>query len=251
MRFGLRRVFCVVSVFLLGALAVGIYIGEANPVVQAQEQTAKPISLKGLVASLKIGALAPTELIETIRKRGVSFEMTVSAERQLTQAGATSEIIFAARGNYRKVQSSNSPAQTVHVPPPTVITTPPAPTPVQNPIERAKSECEAGVAESCSQVATKAFLGWEIPRDLMMARAYYIKACDLKDGDSCGSAGNSYYFEKRVPHDTSLAITYARRGCDMGSASSCNMLQIIQFTEMEQQRLNQLNQMNQYNVPIF
>jgi len=72
------------------------------------------MTLDGLIAALRAGRgiLPPSEYIQKIQKRGVSFEVTAGVERQLRQAGATTEIVQAARGNYRgeRTQPHPSPA---------------------------------------------------------------------------------------------------------------------------------------------
>lgn len=69
--------------------------------VDAASQTSKPISRKGLVEAVRINGLSTPELVQIIERRGVDFEMTADAERELAAAGARPEVIAAARTNYR------------------------------------------------------------------------------------------------------------------------------------------------------
>src|SRR5437763_928230 len=67
----------------------------------AWAQAAKPISREGLVKAVRINGLSTAELIQQIQSRGVSFQMTPDAEQELRSAGARTEVIEAARANYR------------------------------------------------------------------------------------------------------------------------------------------------------
>jgi serine/threonine-protein kinase len=104
----------------------------------------------------------------------------------------------------------------------------PVPQPQQDPIERYKSECDQGVAKSCSILGLDAYIGSGLPLDHVKSLEYYIKACSAKDGDSCGQAGSLYYLDSYVPQNTSLAMTYLRRGCELGSTFSCGQMQNLQ-----------------------
>lgn len=64
-------------------------------------QAKKPINKDGLVEAIRLKGYTAKELIKQIETRGVSFEMNTEVEAQLVTAGARSEIIQAARANYR------------------------------------------------------------------------------------------------------------------------------------------------------
>lgn len=72
-------------------------------------QAKKPITREGLVKAVRINGLSTAELVEQVRSRGVSFQMTADAEAELRAAGARPEVIEAARANYRPA-SSPAPA---------------------------------------------------------------------------------------------------------------------------------------------
>ncbi len=61
-----------------------------------------PIKRTGLVNALKINGLTTAELVEQIVLRGVDFQLTTEAERELREAGARTEVINAVRANYRQ-----------------------------------------------------------------------------------------------------------------------------------------------------
>lgn len=90
---------------------------------EAASQSSKPITRKGLVEAVRINGLSTVELIQIIQRRGVDFEMTADAERELAAAGARPEIIVAARENLRArpaqpvVHASNAGASRPSAPP--------------------------------------------------------------------------------------------------------------------------------------
>ena len=100
------RVPLVALLFACGAL---MFAGGAST------QT-KPISLEGLVKSVRINGLTTRELVNHIERRGVAFEMTPAAEAELQAAGARPEIIEAARANYRPAVAA-TPARPVNTTP--------------------------------------------------------------------------------------------------------------------------------------
>jgi TPR repeat protein len=108
------------ATFLLSLVAAWTLIASTEFVAHAQGQPTKPISLNGLLYELQqIRGYTPQELTQIIRERGVDFEVTSDVERQLRQAGATSEVMEAARSNYRGTR----------VLPPAPKPTPPKPVP--------------------------------------------------------------------------------------------------------------------------
>jgi hypothetical protein len=60
-------------------------------------QSSKPISKNGLIKALQINGLTPSELIEQVNSRGVSFKLNTDVEAELRAAGASSELIDAIR----------------------------------------------------------------------------------------------------------------------------------------------------------
>src|SRR5712692_10371692 len=67
----------------------------------AQTQTRGPLRKDQLIEALRIGGLAASEYVQRIRDRGVDFELTAAIEKELRDAGASSEIIEAIRANHR------------------------------------------------------------------------------------------------------------------------------------------------------
>lgn len=66
------------------------------------QESAKPITEKGLVSALTIGGLESQELVEIIDRRGVDFALTPEAEQQLRAAGATDAVLEAVRTHSRQ-----------------------------------------------------------------------------------------------------------------------------------------------------
>lgn len=65
------------------------------------QESAKPITEKGLVTALTIGGLAPQELVDIIGRRGVDFALTPEVEQQLRDSGANAAVIDAVRAHYQ------------------------------------------------------------------------------------------------------------------------------------------------------
>ena len=86
------------------------------------QESAKPISEKGLVSALTIGGLESQELVEIIDRRGVDFALTPEAEQQLRAAGATDAVLEAVRTHARQpagtqIGASDPVALTTAAPP--------------------------------------------------------------------------------------------------------------------------------------
>lgn len=87
--------------------AAGLWLLCASAAVLAQQST-KPITEKGLINALTIGGLQSKELAGIIDRRGVDFALTAELEQQLRDAGATTEVIEAARTHYHRPQGAAS-----------------------------------------------------------------------------------------------------------------------------------------------
>jgi len=72
-------------------------------------QSQKPISKDGLVEAIRWKGFSTKELIQRIKTRGVSFEMTPEIEAELRTAGAVSQVIEAAHSNYRSANVATDP----------------------------------------------------------------------------------------------------------------------------------------------
>ena len=75
-----------------------------------------PVSMGELLKSLGTRGLKAETLIKELEARGVAFEMTAGNEAQLVKAGASPEVIAAARSNYRPAQKDSAPAQQASAP---------------------------------------------------------------------------------------------------------------------------------------
>lgn len=71
----------------------------------------KPITRQKLVTAVKINGYSTSELIAEINRRGVDFEMTADAERELRSVGARPEVVDAARSNYRAASTASTSSQ--------------------------------------------------------------------------------------------------------------------------------------------
>jgi hypothetical protein len=80
----------------LSALPLALVVSEA-----ALAQSTKPISENGLVKALQIGGMSDQELIQNVRKRGVSFVLTPEIEAELRQAGASQQLLAVVRSSSR------------------------------------------------------------------------------------------------------------------------------------------------------
>src|SRR5258708_22079147 len=84
------------TTIVLGAL-VALSLTAAATI--GQPQAKGPLRKDQLIEALRVGGLAPAEYIQRIRDRGVDFDLTPAIEKELRDAGATSEIIEAIRTN--------------------------------------------------------------------------------------------------------------------------------------------------------
>lgn len=98
----LRRVPALLTLLVLAILPFGLW-------TSTQAQVKKPITKEGLVEAVRLKGLTTKELIKQIGLRGVSFEMTAINEAELRGAGASPELIEAARANYR--DADRAPAE--------------------------------------------------------------------------------------------------------------------------------------------
>jgi formylglycine-generating enzyme required for sulfatase activity len=93
----MRKLTRLITIVLSSLLLLGFAIDATR----AQSQAKGPLRKDQLVEALRVGGLQPGEYIQRIRDRGVDFELTPAIEKELRDAGATSEIIEAIRANHR------------------------------------------------------------------------------------------------------------------------------------------------------
>jgi len=86
---------------LAAALGTVFLLMMAAGSVTAQPQAKGPLRKDQLVEALRVGGLSASEYVQRIRDRGVDFELTPAIEKELREAGASSEIIEAIRANHR------------------------------------------------------------------------------------------------------------------------------------------------------
>jgi TPR repeat protein len=230
MRIGLRSVALSGAMVLLYILAVGVFTGGMSSIAQAQQENTRPMTLDGLLAALRKGkgVLPPSEYIHTIQKRGVSFEVTAGTERQLRQAGATSEIVQAARANYRGIRVQPQPH--------------PAPAHEQSSAsadalydqkryEEAaplyERSCRKGEAGDCNRLGYMYDMGQGVAKDDSQAAPYFTKACDGGFAMGCDNLGLLYYKGQGVTQDYFKAATLYQKACNNNRASGCRSLGLL------------------------
>ena len=74
--------------------------------IVAQPQAKGPLRKDQLIEALKVGGLPAGEYIQRIRDRGVDFDLTPEIEKELRDAGASSEIIEAIRTNHHCIPTA-------------------------------------------------------------------------------------------------------------------------------------------------
>ena len=82
--------------FLIFALLLGVL----SATVSGQYK-GTPVTMDKLMSTVQSKQLSTGEILETIKANGVNFEVTSRNEYQLKQAGVPSELIEAAKTNYR------------------------------------------------------------------------------------------------------------------------------------------------------
>jgi hypothetical protein len=101
-----RRVSYLSGIGALSGIALLVLLAVPNI---ARMQTKRPISKNGLIEALKINGLTTKELIRSVLRRGVAFQMTPSDEEDLRAAGARDALILAIRySNYRSRELAKS-----------------------------------------------------------------------------------------------------------------------------------------------
>jgi hypothetical protein len=195
------------------------------------------MTLSGLIDALRkgIGVLPPSEFVQTIQRRGVSFEVTASVVRQLQQARATPEIIQAARDNYRPVHATAAPPPVT--PPPVAPSPAPAPATLfaqakslieanrfSEAVPGLASACNAGIAEGCYYLGFILANGRGVSQDTPQAVAFYRKACDGGNAPACNNLGIMYKYGQGVSPNNAQAVELYRKACDGGNAPACSNL---------------------------
>ncbi len=91
----------ILQITFLIVLIVGIALGQ---------QSAEPIIKEGLLGALRIKALSAKELVDEIKRNGVSFKLTATEEQEIRRVGkylgrkGLDDLIAAILANYRKGQ---------------------------------------------------------------------------------------------------------------------------------------------------
>src|SRR5437868_967734 len=103
------------AVALVLCLLANVALAQQPPMGNPPTQSRAPFTKENVVAFLR--TLAPerrdaglTMLAAAIRDSGVDFEVTPAVEQELRDAGATPELVVAARANYRPSGASSQAA---------------------------------------------------------------------------------------------------------------------------------------------
>ncbi len=87
--------------------------------------------------------------------------------------------------------------------------------------ENYEKECDAGDAESCSELAMMYEDGDGVEEDFSKAIAYYDKACNARDAEICMDLADMYEYGDDVEKDISKAIAYYDKACNAGDSDAC------------------------------
>jgi hypothetical protein len=113
------------SKWMCGVAVVFVFVFCA---VTSATQNSKPITLKGLLDSLKTHGLSNAELTQIVKSRGVDFELNSDTESQLRSAGADNDLVSAVRASYHGAAGPAPDKTPSSDPPPSAPVTPAAPT---------------------------------------------------------------------------------------------------------------------------
>ena len=98
----------ILSKFLTKIMFAVIIGSLACAAVFAQQYTGLPVTKVRLMTALKTKSVQTAQIVDSINKFGVDFEVTSSIESELVAAGARPQVIDAARSNYRQATVANN-----------------------------------------------------------------------------------------------------------------------------------------------
>jgi|GEM_PF-1186171 len=96
-----------ISKSLIRQLAVFVLLLTATANLFAQYQ-GKPVTQERLEMVLRTKQLSSGQIVETVRRNGVNFQLTAEAENRLVAAGARPQVLEAIRQNFRNDAAANS-----------------------------------------------------------------------------------------------------------------------------------------------
>jgi TPR repeat protein len=93
-----------------------------------------------------------------------------------------------------------------------------------------ETACAAGNPAACNNLGSDLAEGRNgVAKDLVKAKAFYQKSCDLKDAIGCFNLGNAYRNGEGVAVDTKQAATYYTQSCDQNEPRGCTELAIMYY----------------------
>lgn len=94
-------------------------------------------------------------------------------------------------------------------------------------VAECETECDAGSADRCRQLAESFAFGRGVDKDEARATGLYEHACDMSDPPACVFAGRMREFAHGVPKDDAQAARLYARACDLRWAPGCYNLAIM------------------------
>jgi hypothetical protein len=150
----------------------------------AQSPSDRPITLEGLTKAARIGGLPTSELVESIRRRGVNFQMTADAERQLRTAGAAPAVIQAARENYRGQPAARADANHSAEGKKAAVT-------VKEYADVLDQFCNENVLGSCFYLGL-IYVAGVLPENNSKVVQLFTRSCDRGEMIGCNGLGQAY-----------------------------------------------------------
>jgi TPR repeat protein len=238
MKTRLLRTALIAFLPVAGIYALATVVDPAGLAAHAQSPNRSPMTLPGLIDALKksIGVLPNSIIVQTIERRGVTFQVTASAEQQMRRAGATADMVQAARANFRGVVAATPTPE-----PKTTRTTPTTSTEsVDSIYDRASTlynanryaeaaplmleACDGGRATACKSLGWMYANALGVTKDLSRADTLYQRGCEGGDYQACHNLGYAYWQGAGRNADNVLSVAYFRKACDGEYAGGCTDL---------------------------
>ncbi len=105
----------------------------------------------------------------------------------------------------------------------------PEPTP-QSPTDALQTQCDAGQATACAELADLYYNATGVPQDFDRSATLLLKACDLDNFEACYEAGRRYSSHEEVTNpDSKLAVKLFQKACTAEVLHSCQLLGLQYF----------------------
>lgn len=96
-------------------------------------------------------------------------------------------------------------------------------------ITKRRTECDAGNALSCYELARIYGAGWSVLEDRAKGFQYASRACELRSSAGCFELGVYFHNGIHVARDPAKAVDALERGCIAGSGQACDFLGSIYY----------------------